>query len=92
MAAPTIPLNLRECPYCGNGVWAIREARALLKHKSDCFFQGETLIYTGSSSAKRWNTRVDCKILPQVSPVSENPGEQEFYDKAEASIIQGSER
>lgn len=93
MADPKVQVNLLPCPYCAANVWVVDRLNvAYLLHKDDCFLGGETFIHLRSRSAEQWNNRVEYKIQPPVSPVSENPGEQEFYDRAEASIIQGSER
>lgn len=94
MAATEVQINLRECAHCGANVWVESDYTPeshRLDHKDFCWEGLTTFLTPGTKRARRWNQRVDCKILPQVSPVSDNPGEQEFYDKAEASIIQGHE-
>lgn len=90
MAAPEVQIDLRECAHCGANVWAESDYTPeshRLDHKDDCWEGMVTFLTPGTEKARKWNQRVDCKILPQtVSPVSENPGEQEFYDRAEESL------
>lgn len=94
MAATEIQIDLRECGHCGNGVWVesrIHPESHQLVHKDDCWEGMVTFLTPGTEKARKWNQRVDLKYLPPVSPVSDNPGEQEFYDKIEADIEKGTQ-
>ena len=94
-------MKLRECPFCGQAFWRENKSTPLsyfLEHNKDCFLSPTTLLVPDSPKFLAWNERVSsdkliqelnemiCRLRRSVSPVTDNPKEDAFYERAEAEL------